>query len=93
MQRLLSVAVMAAVVVVAGCAGGGGEGSGQKFTALNAGTCKAKQNEISRMAANGIAGKIAAVQSGRKVSAETRAQVAKYDQMLEEYLGAGCHTH
>lgn len=68
-----------------GCASTGPSG----FTA-SSGDCKAMKIEMNKLVAGGVVGKIQAQQSGAKLSAQSAAQVERYNSLLNSYLGGGC---
>ena len=76
---------------LAGCAGGGGGDPGAR--PLSAGqTCQSVQSELNRMVNNGVQGSVEAQSAGRKLSAQQKADADRYNQLLEQYLGARCHV-
>ena len=68
-----------------GCASQGPSG----FTAA-ASDCKSMKVELNRLVSAGVAGKIQSQQSGAKLSAQSQAQVDRYNGLLNSYLGGGC---
>ena len=78
---------------LAGCAGGGGGGGDPGARPLSAGqTCQSVQSELNRMVNNGVQGSVEAQSAGRKLSAQQKADADRYNQLLEQYLGARCHV-
>lgn len=76
-------------VALAGCATAGGGDPGAR--SLPSGqTCQSVKAELSRMDSQGARAKVEAASSGRPVSAETRAVANRYNELLNEYLGARC---
>jgi hypothetical protein len=55
-------------------------------------TCQSLQSELNRMVGKGVQGTIEAQSSGRKVSPQQAAEAERYNQMLNQYLGARCHV-
>ena len=87
----IAILPLAAISLLTGCAKGNSNGSYAK--PLPAGqTCHSIQQELRRMDASGAQGSVEAVNAGRKVSQKRRAQAARYNQLLEDYLGAQCHA-
>ncbi len=92
MRHLTIVAGMAIVgIAVAGCAGGPGAGPDGIGLASGAG-CKSLKREISKYEARGIHYKADAVNRGKRVSAKQRADVKRYNSLLDSYLGNKCHV-
>lgn len=44
------------------------------------------------MVNNGVQGSVEAQSAGRKLSAQQKADADRYNQLLEQYLGARCHV-
>ena len=89
----LKVAVAAAMaVLVAGCAGGSGGGDpGAK--SLPAGeSCQSLRGQLDRLLSRGVQSKVEALSAGRKMSAADRSDAESYNRILNQYLGARCHT-
>jgi hypothetical protein len=88
MGRLAVLAALGALV--AGCAAGG---SGSAFTSGPAGgSCDALRKEMNGLVARGVTGEIEAQEAGRKLSKEAAARVARYNAVLEGYLGQECQN-
>jgi hypothetical protein len=84
--------VTVGALLLAGCAGHSG-GTGQKFAPASGASCKQMQKDLAKMAGQGVAGKIDAAANGRKLSAQAKEQVDRYNTLLEAYMGAGCHKN
>jgi hypothetical protein len=78
---------------MAGCAAdgvGGGDPGGRPLAMGQ--TCQSVRAELNRLDAKGTPSKIEAIQAGRKVTPEGRADADRYNQLLNDYLGARCHV-
>jgi hypothetical protein len=90
--RRLSTAVVLAAL--AGCAGEGrGSGGDPGAMPLAPGqTCGSIRQELDRLDAKGVQGKVEAATQGKKLSAVDRADADRYNSLLNQYLGARCHV-
>lgn len=78
-------------MLVAGCAGGSGGDPGAK--SLPAGeSCQSLRGQLDRLLSRGVQSKVEALSAGRKMSAADRADAEAYNRILNQYLGARCHT-
>jgi len=78
---------------LAGCAGEGGPGGDPGARPLPAGyTCQSIRGELNKLDAQGAQGKVEAVNAGRKVDDKSRAMAARYNELLNFYLGGRCHV-
>ncbi len=97
MARTVSKAckVLAAVVVaaaMAGCANDGGDGDpGAKPLAAGQ-TCATIRQDLNRLDAKGTQSKVEAASQGKKLPPAAQADVDKYNELLNQYLGARCHV-
>ena len=82
------------VLAVAGCAGGGGGGGGDPGAmAMPAGqSCQSVRAELNRLDARGTQSKVEAASRGTKLAPAAQAEVDRYNQLLNLYLGARCHV-
>lgn len=90
-----AVALVAGVVVcavMAGCAGApvGGDPGAKSLPPGT--TCQTLQAELNRMVSRGVQSSIEAQSAGRKLSPQQKADADRYNQLLNQYLGARCHT-
>lgn len=82
-------AVAVAVSALAGCAAN----DGPNGNPLPYGTsCGEIRNELRRLDARGVPSKVEAVNAGRNVSSKDRELANRYSSLLNQYLGARCHT-
>jgi multidrug efflux pump subunit AcrA (membrane-fusion protein) len=90
LRSLLGLAVAAAL---AGCAAQSAPGSDPGARPLPPGqTCQSLRGELNKLDSRGVPAKIEAVSAGRKVSPQDKADVDRYNQLLNGYLGARCHV-
>lgn len=84
-------AVAAAVltVLVAGCAGGGGDPGARPLPSGE--TCQSLRGQLDRLLARGVQPKVEALSAGRSLSAKDRTDAEAYNRILNQYLGARCH--
>ena len=84
------VAAAFAAISVAGCAGGPGSGPDGIGLASGAG-CKSLKKEIRKYEVRGIQYKADAASRGAKLSSKQKADVRRYNSLLDSYLGGQCH--
>lgn len=90
---LLRTLALAGAIAVAGCAGGGNSGGDPGARPLPAGqTCQSIRGELNKMDGQGARSSVEAVTAGRKVSPQQKATADRYNQLLNDYLGARCHA-
>lgn len=94
MLRSMGVAVAVGLIaLVGGCAAEGKAGGDPGARALPPGmTCQSVRQELNTLDARGAPAKVEAVSAGRKVSESDRAVAARYNQLLNYYLGGRCHV-
>jgi hypothetical protein len=88
-------AALAVVAAIAGCANEGYEGGGGDPGArpLAAGqTCGSIRQELNRLDAKGTQSKVEAASQGKKLPPAAQADVDRYNELLNQYLGARCHV-
>jgi hypothetical protein len=77
---------------VAGCSSGAATGGDPGARALPPGTsCQSLRAELNKMDSQGAQSKVEAASQG-KGSPEARAVANRYNQLLNDYLGARCHV-
>lgn len=93
LRRTLGVACAAAIALsMAACSSGTGAGGDPGAQALPAGmTCQSVRAELNKMDSQGAQAKVEAASQG-KGSPEAKAVAARYNQLLNYYLGARCHV-
>jgi hypothetical protein len=89
---LLGAGAMA--LLLAACAdGNGGFGGDPGPIALPSGSsCGSIQQELNRLLGRGVQGNIAKQQSGKGLTPAAKADVDRYNSLLNQYLGARCHV-
>lgn len=86
-------AVLGLGVALAGCATDGKAGGDPGAMAMPAGyTCQSVRAELSRLDAKGTQPKVEAASRGQKLSPQAQAEVDRYNELLNLYLGARCHV-
>ncbi len=90
-RLILGGAAACAIVTLAGCASGGGNGPGA--ASLPAGSsCGSIRSELRRLDNRGVPSKVERLNAGRRLSSKDRQLANRYNQLLNQYLGARCHT-
>ncbi len=74
-------------LALSGCAGGGDLGGGLGMV----GSCKDVQRQLRKYEARGVHQRADAAARGAKLSPKQRADVARYNGLLNTYLGNKCH--
>lgn len=87
-------AALAVTLVLAGCAGDPARKGGDPGARpLPPGTsCGEIKSELDRMVSRGVQSSVEAKASGRKLAPQQAADADRYNQLLNQYLGARCHT-
>lgn len=78
------------MLVLTGCAGGNNGPSGQPLP-LGA-SCQSIRAELRRMDNTGVPAKVERVNAGQRVSDRDRQLANRYNELLNQYLGARCHA-
>ena len=83
---------LASGLLLAGCESGKGPGGDPGARALPAGqSCQSVRAELNKMDQQGAQSKVERATQG-KASAADKAVADRYNQLLNQYLGARCHT-
>jgi hypothetical protein len=91
LQRLAVLA--AAGLILAGCANSNGVGGDPGPIPLAGGqSCGSIQQELNRLLGRGVQGSAERAASGKSLSPAARADVDRYNALLNQYLGARCHV-
>ena len=89
-------AVLLAVVLsvsMQGCGGATGGNGDPGARALPAGeSCQSIRGELNRLDSRGVPAQVERASGGGKLSSSQRADVDKYNDLLNQYLGARCHV-
>ena len=81
------------LLALSGCAGGSGGGGDPGAMAMPAGqSCQSVRAELNRLDAKGTQSKVESVSRGTKLAPAAQAEVDRYNQLLNIYLGARCHV-
>lgn len=86
--------VLLAVALLGGCANEGGNDNGDPGAKpLAAGqTCQSVRAELNKLDAKGTQSKVEAASQGKKLPPAAQADVNRYNELLNQYLGARCHV-
>lgn len=86
--------VMLASALLAGCANEGGNENGDPGARpLAAGqTCQSVRAELNALDKKGTQAKVEAASQGKKLQPKDKAEVDRYNELLNQYLGARCHV-
>ena len=92
--RLTFVGAALGVAILAGCADGGNNSSGDPGgIPLAAGqSCGSIRGELDKLDRKGTQSKVEASTAGKKLQPAAQADVDRYNQLLNQYLGARCHV-
>ena len=87
---VISVAVLSTLMQGCGGAAGGGDPGAR---ALPSGeSCQSIRGELDHLDSKGVPAQVERASNGGKLSAAQRADVDKYNDLLNQYLGARCHV-
>lgn len=78
--------------LVAGCAGESKYGDPGARPLPPGQSCQSVRGELNKLDSKGVPSQIEAAQAGRKLSANQQADVDRYNKLLNDYLGARCHS-
>jgi hypothetical protein len=93
--RTVSLKHLAAAVVIAalaGCAEGGGYGDPGASPLASGQSCGSIRQELDQLDRRGTQGKVEAASQGKKLAPKDKADVDRYNSLLNQYLGARCHA-
>ena len=89
---IAAVALAVGTVVLQGCGGAAGSGD-PGARALPAGeSCDSIRGELNRLDSKGVPAQVERASNGGKLTSSQRADVDKYNDLLNQYLGARCHV-
>ncbi len=94
-SRIAGVAVVLALTgLLTGCAEKSGGSNGDPGAKpLPAGqSCQSVRGELNKLDSRGVPAKVERATAGQKLSPADKADVDRYNQMLNYYLGARCHV-
>jgi hypothetical protein len=94
MLKLISALVVAAsAVALAGCETGSAKGGDPGARPLPAGaTCQTIRADLNKMDSQGAQSTVEASTQGKKMTPAQQGVVDRYNGLLNQYLGARCHT-
>ena len=87
-----SLAAAAVLAALAGCADGDGYGDPGAAPLAAGQSCGSIRQELDRLDKKGTQSKVEAASQGKKLSADARTDVDRYNTLLNQYLGARCHV-
>lgn len=82
-------AVLASALALSGCASD--SDSRAEARVRDNGSCKETRRELDRLDSKGVPSLIDAATAGKKLSSSQRADVDRYNSLLQSYLGSRCH--
>lgn len=92
-RRFVPAGLMIMCAVLAGCASNASTNGDPGARPLPPGsTCQSLKGEMDGLVRRGVSSSIEARQSGRKISPQQSADADRYNQLLNDYLGARCHA-
>ena len=77
---------------LAGCSDGSGGDPGASGLPVGA-SCESVRADLNKLDSKGVPALIEAQSGGKKLSPEQKSQADLYNKLLNQYLGARCHTH
>jgi hypothetical protein len=90
---LRKLVILAGAGLLAGCADSSAFGGDPGPIPLASGqSCGSIQQELNSLLGRGVQGNVERAASGKPVSAAARADVDRYNALLNQYLGARCHV-
>jgi hypothetical protein len=93
LRKLGLLGVLSAGLMLAGCAETNLEGGDPGPTPLAAGqSCGSIQQELNRLLGRGVQGSVERETAGKKLAPAAKADVDRYNALLNQYLGARCHV-
>lgn len=92
--RLTWLAILCATgLLLVGCVEGGNLGGDPGPTPLALGqTCGSVQQELNRLLGRGVQSNVERQTAGKSISPAAKADVDRYNALLNQYLGARCHV-
>lgn len=86
-------AVLLSGIALSGCATGNAAGGDPGAVAMPAGSsCQSVRGELNRLDSKGVPSKVEAASRGAKLPPAQQAEVDRYNNLLNLYLGARCHV-
>ena len=92
-RRVHIAVALSAVLGLAGCAAQSAPGGDPGARPLPPGhSCQSLRADLNKLDSRGVPAKVEAVSAGRKVSAQDKSDVDRYNELLNYYLGGRCHV-
>ncbi len=89
----LVAAIGLAGVALSGCASGNAAGGDPGAIAMPSGSsCQSVRGELNKLDAKGTPSRVEAASRGARLAPAQQAEVDRYNQLLNLYLGARCHV-
>lgn len=85
-------AAIGLIALLGGCAAEGKAGDPGAQPLPPGMTCQTVRQELNALDSRGVPAKVEAVSQGRKVSDKDKSDAARYNQLLNYYLGGRCHV-
>ena len=85
-------AVAAMVAALTGCADGEGYGDPGAAPLASGQSCGTIRQELDALDRKGTQAKVEAASQGKKLAVKDKADVDRYNTLLNQYLGARCHA-
>lgn len=88
-----NIAAFALVGLIAGCAAQSSPNGDPGARPLPAGqSCQSVRGDLNKMDSRGVPAKVERATAGQKLSPADKADVDRYNQLLNYYLGGRCHV-
>lgn len=88
---VLSVAILSSALQACGGAAGGSGDPGAKSLPMGA-SCQSIRGELNRLDSKGVPALVERATNGKSLSGPQKADVDRYNGLLNQYLGARCHV-
>jgi hypothetical protein len=85
-------ALLGAAVVLSACADSNNNGDPGSIPLASGQTCGSIRQELDKLDRKGTQSKVEASTAGKKLPPAAQADVDRYNQLLNQYLGARCHV-
>lgn len=93
MSRVVQyLAVASMVAALTGCADGEGYGDPGAAPLASGQSCGTIRQELDALDRKGTQAKVEAASQGKKLAVKDKADVDRYNTLLNQYLGARCHA-
>ena len=92
LRQLGLLSVITAGVMLAGCAETNFDGDPGPIPLAAGQSCGSIQQELNRLLGRGVQGSVEREAAGKKLAPAAKADVDRYNALLNQYLGARCHV-